>query len=816
MSDSAESAESTEPINDNPSSEAVDEVASSSSTEEAAVSENAEPTPSNHEEGEGEGEHHSAPSVVISPPTPKNEEPASTPSTDSSSSTSSSSSSSASLLSAPAPTIPDDQLTPDQLRGKKTFERWQKTFLGAIDKQTEEYVIGMLKEGEDLVNAGFIDLNKSIKITSGSTFLHTACWFQKRKIAEWLLEHGANPNQVNLTGNSPLHLLCEKSNQEGAPALIQLVVDYGGDLELKETGKEGALTASEKAKIVGFDTSIISLTKQKEYLARKANKAAAATQNQSGDSSSLPPLSPEEQSVAEDKAKLVYKKLTTLFLGLDAEGVSQAVDDAIVRILTSNLPLIHRNILDINKPPQANDGILKTFLHYAVIARRGQIVKVLLQGKANTDAQDEAGDTPLHIAVDKIEEGNEGVGFEIVAQLLDAGANTTIPNYLRSLTPLQMLPADADSTTREWLENYKPNLKESLSSSAFTDKVLTAKSSSESSSSSSTAETLAPAIPSAAAIMAPATMAVTADKIQDKQGARALLARMATNVLNQNNLNVPNQSGSSSIGAASLASSSSLSSSSSSGPSSSALNLFQKAAGGASALPTVSSVKRSSDFSSLQQLLAAKTGLGGGVAASVMGAAIGQVRAGAGAAAVTALKKLLVNEKQLNMEAIWNALDQNASGVLHPLTLLSYHSELHQCGTSCTINMVHQVLESVLPVGQCTRANFLDVLGALELLCNETQQLRWEMRALDVEGMGSLSADYGSVVALSSAELLFAVHGRDDMLSNAPGGASTSLPPSTSKFDDFISRKIKQEKVKPKEIKYWELQQEFVGKIPTL
>jgi hypothetical protein len=109
-------------------------------------------------------------------------------------------------------------------RALRLFERWQKTFLGAIDKQSEEYVVNMLREGEALIASGALSLNRSIKPASGSTFLHTVAWFQKGRVIEWLLQQGADPNQGNMKGNTPFHLLCENANKDIAPQLIQLMI----------------------------------------------------------------------------------------------------------------------------------------------------------------------------------------------------------------------------------------------------------------------------------------------------------------------------------------------------------------------------------------------------------------------------------------------------------------------------------------------------------------------------------------------------------------------------------------------------------------
>lgn len=137
------------------------------------------------------------------------------------------------------------------------------------------------------------------------------------------------------------------------------------------------------------------------------------------------------------------KKLTTLFSGLDAEGVSQTVDDAIVRMLNNNTSLIQSNAMDINRPLEGG----KTFLHYAAAARRTGIVKVLLGLGATVNAADDNGETPLHAACQNYVSTSQ----PLLTLLLDAGANVKVHSYLKNQTPVDLLTKDDD---KRWMMEY--------------------------------------------------------------------------------------------------------------------------------------------------------------------------------------------------------------------------------------------------------------------------------------------------------------------------------------------------------------------------
>jgi ankyrin repeat protein len=74
----------------------------------------------------------------------------------------------------------------------------------------------------------------NLRDSNGSTCLYTAVWYGHSEIAEFCLEHGANPNQINHRQNSPLHLACDRSH---FGIIKQLLLRGCNPLLLNSSGK---------------------------------------------------------------------------------------------------------------------------------------------------------------------------------------------------------------------------------------------------------------------------------------------------------------------------------------------------------------------------------------------------------------------------------------------------------------------------------------------------------------------------------------------------------------------------------------------------
>lgn len=130
--------------------------------------------------------------------------------------------------------------------------RLNKTFLGALDKQSENHIVTVLQESLEAFQHRTVDINQVIKASTGATFLHLASQSQKRAVCTWLLEHGADPNIPNAKGNSALAVICDQADKPGALELIQLFVDFGANIWQQNNEQQSSV---DKAKQFNLDIS---------------------------------------------------------------------------------------------------------------------------------------------------------------------------------------------------------------------------------------------------------------------------------------------------------------------------------------------------------------------------------------------------------------------------------------------------------------------------------------------------------------------------------------------------------------------------------
>lgn len=74
----------------------------------------------------------------------------------------------------------------------------------------------------------------------GNTALHIACYTGQEAVANELVNHGANVNQPNERGCSPLHFAAVSTN--GALCL-ELLVNNGADVSMQVSGGTAALAS---------------------------------------------------------------------------------------------------------------------------------------------------------------------------------------------------------------------------------------------------------------------------------------------------------------------------------------------------------------------------------------------------------------------------------------------------------------------------------------------------------------------------------------------------------------------------------------------
>jgi len=213
---------------------------------------------------------------------------------------------------------------------------------------------------------------------------------------------------------------------------------------------------------------------------------------------------------------------------------------------------------------------------------------------------------------------------------------------------------------------------------------------------------------------------------------------------------------------------------------------------------------------------------GGGVGGGRRGSATGTLQFGGGGA--------IPSESSLHVDDLFALLDLSSSHSLPPAQVGALHAHLHHCGSNCPPWLVQQVLDASIPAGLCTRANVLEVLAQLSVLCAAQQNLRWDFAALDLEDMGVVSMEAalgfssgggggggglggGSGAGVASpAELLWAT--------NDTNNASSATH--ASRYDEFVARKQrttaqtdKKMQPPPREMRINDIQAELIGKPAT-
>eukprot|EP00823_Brevimastigomonas_motovehiculus_P002093 TRINITY_DN1340_c0_g1_i1.p1 TRINITY_DN1340_c0_g1~~TRINITY_DN1340_c0_g1_i1.p1 ORF type:complete len:553 (-),score=229.39 TRINITY_DN1340_c0_g1_i1:874-2532(-) len=169
------------------------------------------------------------------------------------------------------------------------FKKIANAFL-AIERIPEQTILKTLDSASKYPE---FDVNRPIK-QNGSVMLHTAVWFKKLGIIKWLLEHKANPNHVNQTGNTPMHFAGENVKQPDMDKVLALLVQFGGDVSIKDAQGKSTL---EKAKNAGVNIVPIiqparqAYLKQQKLAERKRQMSLAAAASSTSHSSSSSSLS---------------------------------------------------------------------------------------------------------------------------------------------------------------------------------------------------------------------------------------------------------------------------------------------------------------------------------------------------------------------------------------------------------------------------------------------------------------------------------------------------------------------------------------------
>jgi hypothetical protein len=305
-----------------------------------------------------------------------------------------------------------DSMTEEEVRAEHKFRSLQVIFLGAIETMSEKSILAQFMECRPLIKIGAFDVNRSIKDSTKSTFLHTAAWFTKKNLIKFLLSSGANPNAINTSGNTPLHLLCEKANEPGVLEMIQIFLEFGGNLNLPD--KNGK-TPMDKAKAKGVD--LINMPQGDESDLRHQREKK------------------QQRSASSDTSQRVESvRATIVRLLADVQAVPQN-EAAIIGQLEENRALAGVASL-LQDKSWGPDG--STLLHVAAHRGLAKLVKALLGSQADPNVQDNAGNNALHVACAQCQ-ANPGTGRDVIKLLVDAGANVQALTFLRNQRPIDRM-----------------------------------------------------------------------------------------------------------------------------------------------------------------------------------------------------------------------------------------------------------------------------------------------------------------------------------------------------------------------------------------
>ena len=209
------------------------------------------------------------------------------------------------------------------------------------------------------------------------TALHIAASHGQQGIVKHLIDHGADPNAGSGTSETPLHLAVE-SGDEG---MMRLLLSKGANVNVGGRDDEGPLCSAiaeghediVKCLLERMGADVNAMSRQHRTPVHKAIES-----NQKGILKILLEHGAQQSWKAENSTALIEATKNenisliqiVLEYGADTEGKG-----------TQNL----------------DDGM--TALHIAILSKRMDIVKLLLQHGASTASQNESGETPLHLAV---------------------------------------------------------------------------------------------------------------------------------------------------------------------------------------------------------------------------------------------------------------------------------------------------------------------------------------------------------------------------------------------------------------------------------
>ena len=307
--------------------------------------------------------------------------------------------------------------------------------LQTVDGQVPLHLVSYQKshvedEGKRLVLARLLlagSTNVNARDAFGETPLHKASYNRRPKIAQLLLDHGANAHAKNVQGRNSLHLLSlsiHSVDSQDVHRLIEVLLGQGVDVNVVDKDHETPLHIAS------------SFGKLKIAQLLLTHGAKADAENVQGQTP-LHIVCPEKK-LFEIDAKDVGGALARLLLqqlGVDVNARDKHLDTPLHFASSSGHSEIALALLDHGANVNAHNSDGQTPLHRVTLHTGGefphQLAQVLLEHGADVNARDKDQATPLHFASYTSKLGT-------IRVLLENGANIHTKN-IQGQTPLHIV-----------------------------------------------------------------------------------------------------------------------------------------------------------------------------------------------------------------------------------------------------------------------------------------------------------------------------------------------------------------------------------------
>jgi len=215
-----------------------------------------------------------------------------------------------------------------------------------------------------------------VKDISSSTAMQEAVYNGNIEAAILLLKSGADPNTLNSSGNTALHLVIPEASRS---KLFSELIAAGANPGIKDNYGETPLHIAAR---LGMSEDIF------EQLIK-----AGADINERNKKGQTPLILAIERNQTQQVDFLIKN-------GADIHAEDKSGDSAFVRALGMGLPMIEHVVSEKNSMERDSNG--STPLHLAISHNAsGDIIYYLVEKKALINTRDKMGNTPLHIAAEK-------------------------------------------------------------------------------------------------------------------------------------------------------------------------------------------------------------------------------------------------------------------------------------------------------------------------------------------------------------------------------------------------------------------------------